>query len=97
MAAAGATAAALAPFTRPRIQPDVVDRSPPTTGVRFAFQPPSLPPKALDPSQPGAADHRNHPSSRALTGPPSPTPECVLSPRFFPIGPGIAPEGCSGS
>ncbi len=42
MAATGATAVALAPFTRPRIQPDVVDRSPPATGVRFAIHPPSL-------------------------------------------------------
>ena len=43
MAATGATVVALAPFTRPRIQPDVVDRSPPTTGVRFAFHSPLNP------------------------------------------------------
>src|SRR5271157_3776329 len=81
MAATGATAVALAPFTRPRIQPDVVARSPPTTGVRFASHTPSLPTKDLDPSQRSVSDHRKHPCPRALTGPPSPTPECVL--RFF--------------
>ena len=37
---------ALAPLTRPRIQPDVLDRSPPTSGVRFAFH--------RSPSSPGS-------------------------------------------
>src|SRR5208283_366870 len=72
MAATGATAVALAPFTRPRIQPDVVDRSPPTTGVRFAFHPPSQ--KSWIHRNEAVRDHRNRPSRRALTGPPSLNP-----------------------
>src|SRR5271157_4384156 len=92
MAATGATVVALAPFTRPRIQPDVVDRSPPMTGVRFALHPPSRGPGSMSkPRQETTKIARAGVLSLALL--PS-TPQCAL--RFFQIAPGIALAGCSG-
>ena len=60
MAATGATAVALAPFTRPRIQPDVVARSPPTTGVRFASHPPTLPRTSIHLNEASLAEPIDH-------------------------------------
>ncbi len=76
MAATGATAVALAPITRPRIQPDVVDRSPPTTGVRFAFHPPSLTRRSIHLNLPQVTTESTRATVRSR--PSSPQPGCVL-------------------